>query len=102
MNHERDEEFCRILDGMDLEEILNASPNESPELLGVVGSPTIEPCNAEGLATLGEAIEYCIQRRILPGALLFIFTVGGAVIIRGRILFPSANVIVLILFEGGY
>ena len=59
MNHEWGEEFSRILDAMDLEEILNTCtlPNELLELLGVVGSPTIEPRNAEGLAALGGVME---------------------------------------------
>ena len=37
---------------MDLEEIVDASPEESPELVGVTKSPTIEQCNTEGLAPL--------------------------------------------------
>ena len=39
--YEQDEEFGRILEGMDLNEVLDASLDESPELLGVVGSLTV-------------------------------------------------------------
>ena len=53
MNHKQ-EEFSRILEGTDVEEILHvdALTDASPELLGVVGYPTIELRNAEGLASL--------------------------------------------------
>ena len=37
MNHERDEEFSRILEGMDLDKTLNPSTEELTEILGVVG-----------------------------------------------------------------
>ena len=40
MNYEQDEEFSRILEGMDLNKILDASINKLPELLGIVGSLT--------------------------------------------------------------
>ena len=103
MNHEQDEEFSQILEGTDLEEFLVASPDESPEVLGIITSPTIEQCNAEELAALeGSNRVHCTAFRggLLPGAFLFIFTMGFAVIIRGQILFLSANAILPISFEG--
>ena len=41
MNYKQDKEFSCILEGMDLNEILDALLDESPELLGVVGSLTM-------------------------------------------------------------
>ena len=52
MNHKQVVQFSQILMRTDLEEILDALHNELPELLRVVQSPTIEPCNMEGVTAL--------------------------------------------------
>ena len=52
MNYEHNEDFSCILEGTDLNKILDASPKDTPELLGVIRSLRTEPCNAEWLAPM--------------------------------------------------
>ena len=66
MNHEESKELSQILERIDLEEILDASPDELPELLGVVGSPTIELRNRQRLAPWALLEESSVVQRYQP------------------------------------
>ena len=98
MNHKQDKQFSRILEGTDLEEILDASPDELPELLGIISLPQSSYITQGGWQSWrGASIGF--GGELLPGAPLFTFTMSGAVIIQGQ-MFPSASTIVWILLKG--
>ena len=76
MNYEQDKEFSHILEGMDLNKILDASLDDSPELLSVAWSLTTEVHKVEGLAPLqGCNGVLHSEEGSCQEALLFIFTI---------------------------
>ena len=53
MDYEQDDEYRRILEGPELNEILDASPDESPELLVSLGLPQSSLVKCGGAGTPG-------------------------------------------------